>query len=249
MPNIKTLKAYRKVEPPKFKKDYPGKLMRVNELPLTYRLGSCEKGPDELVANGSVLTLRQRYTNQSYGGTDNPASLVLDWHCPLCNHPHERTITEDYLADGRAEFVEEDGIAQGGGSIIYLAAPYSHAKPEVMERRWFEVSRAAAWLMGKKYTVISPVSMGHPIAALSLGDVAPGFEAWKHTCLTLLASAELMLVLMLEGWSESAGIKAEVDVCRHRGIPVWCFRADVSSAGGFSEPVPIHELKDGRITL
>jgi nucleoside 2-deoxyribosyltransferase len=95
--------------------------------------------------------------------------------------------------------------------VIYLASPYSHEDEDIKSRRHRKVCLAAAQLIKQGAVVFSPVAHSHPIA---LYGNAPGdWQTWKHQCLTLLDRCDVMLVLMLDGWQQSTGIKAEATHC------------------------------------
>jgi len=47
--------------------------------------------------------------------------------------------------------------------MIYLATPYSHDDPEVMEERFALVTATAAQLMLAGYVVYSPITHGHAV--------------------------------------------------------------------------------------
>lgn len=162
------LLSYERIDPPRYKKEYEGQLLRILEQPQradwNYEGGSYEKSfkPDRLIPDNTVFTIRRRYT---YG--EKQAALICCWPCPCCGHTHEREIQETMLAEGKAEFVKESGPAPAPGVILYLASPYTHEDPAVMRQRWLDVSAAAAWLMAQGFVVFAPVSMGHPIGIMA----------------------------------------------------------------------------------
>ena len=105
-----------------------------------------------------------------------------------------------------------------GNPLIYLASPYSHADAAIKELRHRQVCLAAAHLIARGVTVFSPVAHSHPIALH--GKAQGDWATWEKQCLALLDRCDLMLVLMLEGWRESTGIKAEALHCLHTGKDV-----------------------------
>ena len=224
------LRNYIAVDPPRFKKEYPGQLLRVHTLPPHYgsfynletQKRETRQGKD-LIPDGAVFRLRQRYPD---GNGD--ATLVLDWDCPCCLRTHERDIKESWLDEDKAEFVRECDLAQGNaGDILYLATPYSHESAQVMQERWLAVSAAAAWLMHRGYTVLSPISMGHPVGVMANHaglNQASDFAAWESTCIALLSAATHLVVLLAEGVERSVGVKAEMDYARKKGLPIWGLR-------------------------
>jgi len=84
--------------------------------------------------------------------------------------------------------------------MIYLASPYTHADPAVQQKRFEDAARAAATILREGRLVFSPIVHGHPI----------------ERC-------DKLVVLKLPGWSESRGIKAEVDIAarHHKPVELW----------------------------
>lgn len=102
--------------------------------------------------------------------------------------------------------------------LIYLACPYSHPDPAVRQARFEAVNRAAAALMRQGNYVLSPISHSHPIALT--GDLPLGWDYWEQYDRLLLAQCGRMVVLMLDGWRESVGIRGEVSLARELGLEV-----------------------------
>ena len=48
--------------------------------------------------------------------------------------------------------------------MIYLASPYSHPDPAVMEQRFETACRVAGWLMARGEIVFCPIAMSHSVA-------------------------------------------------------------------------------------
>lgn len=106
-----------------------------------------------------------------------------------------------------------------GPRIIYLASPYSHPLPEVREARFRTVCRVAARLMSEGAIVFSPIAHSHPIAMA--GQLPTDWTFWdRYDRAMLEASAELW-VLRLDGWKDSTGVVAEIDIATHLGKPIW----------------------------
>jgi nucleoside 2-deoxyribosyltransferase len=118
--------------------------------------------------------------------------------------------------------------------VIYLASPYSHADERIKESRHKQVCLAAARLIAQGAVVFSPVAYSHPIASYS---EAPGdWVTWEKQCLALLDRCDLMLVLMLDGWRESTGIRAEALHCIHTQKTIIYADIDSLSRFDFSKP-------------
>lgn len=113
--------------------------------------------------------------------------------------------------------------------MMYLAAPYSHSDPAVRERRFQTVSHVAADLVRAGHRVFSPISHSHPIAVHGL----PGDWAfWEPFDRRMLRTCDELVVLMLDGWRESKGVQAEIDLAIEMDLPIRYLAPDV----GVSSP-------------
>lgn len=101
--------------------------------------------------------------------------------------------------------------------LVYLACPYSHDDPFVRRERFEYASRAAAELMAAGLLVFSPISHTHPIAEHGLPK---GWDFWEKYDRAILGVCKAMIVLMLEGWRESVGVQAEIQIMRDAGKPI-----------------------------
>lgn len=100
---------------------------------------------------------------------------------------------------------------------VYLAVPYT-GTPEQQEERFLRVNTVAADLMSEGVLVFSPISHTHPIALA--GNLPVGWDFWKEYDFTFIEWADEMHVLMLDGWVDSTGVNAEVELARKLGMPI-----------------------------
>jgi hypothetical protein len=91
---------------------------------------------------------------------------------------------------------------------IYLACPYSHPDPTVREKRFRSANHYAAYLLRQGHIVFSPLSHSHPIA-VQCGLPETDFEFWQAFSFAFVDWAEVIHVLMLDGWDTSIGVEAE----------------------------------------
>jgi hypothetical protein len=103
-------------------------------------------------------------------------------------------------------------------SYVYLASPYSHPDKAVMQKRFEDVCAAASGLMSRGALVFSPIAHTHPIAVS--GCLPRGWDFWKLYDEVMIGHAEKVVVLTLEGWRESKGVAAEIEIAKQLGIPV-----------------------------
>ena len=106
--------------------------------------------------------------------------------------------------------------------MIYLASPYSHPDPAVRDQRYLAACRAAVALLLKGTTVFSPVVQGHALSRLGLPT---DWEFWQRHDGEHLRRCDLVAVLTLDGWRESVGVLAEIELAREFGKPVRYFTA------------------------
>jgi hypothetical protein len=104
-------------------------------------------------------------------------------------------------------------------SYWYLASPYSHSDGDVLQSRFAEAVRAAAWLSNLRVIAFSPIAHSHPMA---VNHSLPGdWGFWKHFDEVFVAQSSGVIVLTIDGWRESKGVKAEIELARLQGLPVY----------------------------
>lgn len=101
--------------------------------------------------------------------------------------------------------------------MIYLASPYSHPDPAVREVRFQAACRKAAEMIRYGIIVFSPIAHAHPIAAHGLPG---GWAFWVEYDRAFIEMCAEMWVLRLNGWRESRGVQAEIEVADHLGKPI-----------------------------
>lgn len=101
--------------------------------------------------------------------------------------------------------------------LVYLASPYSHVSRGMREWRFRVASAAASHLMAQGVGVFSPIAHTHPIAEFGLPK---GWEFWEQYDRLMLDKCDRMIVLTMEGWKESKGVRAEIEIMLEAGKPV-----------------------------
>lgn len=101
--------------------------------------------------------------------------------------------------------------------MIYLASPYSHPEVTIREQRFRDACRAAAQLLASGLTVFSPIVHGHPLVDHGLPT---DWSFWKRFDRDHLVRCDEVVVLMLDGWQESVGVAAEIQIAGELGKPV-----------------------------
>jgi len=98
--------------------------------------------------------------------------------------------------------------------MIYLASPYSHPDPLVREARFDGACRATADLVHAGRAVFSPIVHGHPLVRFGLPT---DWAFWQRFDTEHLWRCDEVLVLQIDGWRESEGVRAEVELARAMG--------------------------------
>lgn len=104
-------------------------------------------------------------------------------------------------------------------SLVYLASPYSHDDPSVREDRFQAACRAAAHLMRAGLRVFSPIAHTHPILLAS--DLPTGWEFWEAYDEAVLRACRALVVLKLDGWKDSTGVRGEVRIARRLNLTTY----------------------------
>jgi hypothetical protein len=115
-----------------------------------------------------------------------------------------------------------DGFArrQVKPCLTYLACPYTHRDAGVQEARYIHATRAAAWLMDiMPWNVFSPITHSHPLHTIA--GMRGDWPFWKQVDKQYLRLSERLVVLTLPGWDDSVGVKAEIEIARAEGVPLW----------------------------
>lgn len=100
---------------------------------------------------------------------------------------------------------------------IYVALPYSHPSPDVRQIRADIASAYCAGLMNEGHIPFCGISMRHPWTKFNLPkyDIA---TYWEIDCALIDACTDVH-VLMIEGYEESEGIRAEIDYIMKQTVP------------------------------
>lgn len=93
--------------------------------------------------------------------------------------------------------------------VLYLACPFTHSDPAVQEYRYRMSCIAAAKLMRRGIVVFNPLSHSVPINEY-LHGIEDQHTFWMGIDLPVLHRCDEVLILGLEKWTESRGVKAEM---------------------------------------
>lgn len=112
----------------------------------------------------------------------------------------------------------------------YIASPYSHPEPEVMRERFYAAMAFTAWKLKRREAVYSPIVHCHEMAVVE--DLPTDFAFWEHYNMQMLVPARALIVLCIDGWEDSVGVKGEIRFAYLLGKPT--FYAHPSNILGYS---------------
>lgn len=102
---------------------------------------------------------------------------------------------------------------------IYLACPYSDGSLVIRNYRFSMANEAAAWLMSGNNIVFSPISHSVPIA--KTGQVPElSWQFWRKQDFAFLEWADALVVLKINGWEKSVGVREEIEEARRLDKPI-----------------------------
>lgn len=120
----------------------------------------------------------------------------------------------------RKRLLAQDDEPYGGNyrPLTYLACPYTHPDPAVRQARFEASNRAAAKLLRSGDIVYSPISHSHPIALQA--TLPTDWAFWERFDRAYIFLSNKIVVLTLDGWRESRGVTAEINLAKSIGLPV-----------------------------
>jgi hypothetical protein len=102
--------------------------------------------------------------------------------------------------------------------VIYLASPYNHPDPAVRHDRFVRVAKAAAKLIANGEVVYCAITHTHPIE--KYGNLPVGWSYWQALDEFYLDLANKLVIVKIDGYDRSEGIKAETARALALGKPV-----------------------------
>lgn len=103
-------------------------------------------------------------------------------------------------------------------SYIYLASPYTHPDPKVMDARFDAVLESFVSLIRRRIWAYSPIVHCHTAA---LTHTLPrDIDFWQDYNRAMIIPASKFTILTLDGWAESRGVAWEVELARLHNIPI-----------------------------
>src|SRR4051812_1832695 len=103
--------------------------------------------------------------------------------------------------------------------MLYLASPWSHPDPAVRQQRYHDALMATVALFRSGRIVYSPIVYSHQLHAAGVGSTG-AMDEWEPLDRAMIRNSSMVWVLMLDGYKESRGIKAELEIAAEFNVPV-----------------------------
>jgi hypothetical protein len=123
-------------------------------------------------------------------------------------------LTNDHLLETRLALQGASHPFPGYG-YWYMAGPYSDS----IEERYKQHLDAVAILTRTNLTIYSPIIHYHTIAQIYNMPTDAAF--WYEHNRNMLLSSRGLILLCLTNWSDSKGVRDELNLCREKSISVW----------------------------
>jgi len=107
-------------------------------------------------------------------------------------------------------------------SYWYVGSPYTRY-PDGKASGFYIACVETARLLKAGVPVFSPIAHSHVVATagnMSLGDDAASHAAWLKLDELMMAPARGLIVLRMNGWEESVGLKHEIEFFQARSKPI-----------------------------
>jgi hypothetical protein len=121
-------------------------------------------------------------------------------------------------------------------AIIYLACPYTDKNPQIRLRRFELATAAAATLVKRGLVVFSPITMTHPMDVALSGDNTLGSDFWIKFDEAFMDICSELVILKIDGWEQSSGIRREIEFFKTTGKPISFMRESDVDPSCLSKP-------------
>lgn len=112
-----------------------------------------------------------------------------------------------------------DLILRAKGRFYYLASPYTHDDPNVIENRVESAHTLFCVLTSFGLHIYNATYETH--RAAHLHKLPTHFEFWKEHNSAFIQPGAGVIVHEQDGWEESRGVKHEIEEARTAGLPVY----------------------------
>lgn len=107
-------------------------------------------------------------------------------------------------------------------NMYYLAAPYTDPNELIRKERVRTADMVAAALMEQHgFCIYSPLTHSQAVVPFLSMETIQDHNFWMRQCLPMVKAASALLLLELDGWKESKGVKMEVDAAKALMMPIY----------------------------
>jgi hypothetical protein len=104
------------------------------------------------------------------------------------------------------------------GNLIYLATPYSSKHTEIQAKRALAVTALSARLMEHGIYNFSPITQSY--AQHQTAPLPGTWDFWEQHDAFILRKCDELWIYTQKGWTESAGVKGEIEYAKSYGLPI-----------------------------
>lgn len=97
--------------------------------------------------------------------------------------------------------------------LIYLASPFSHINPAVRQHRFEQARRFTIEGLRAGHAIFSPIVYGMDMEK----EIGTAFEPWQALNDSMILASEQVWCLCLDGWSDSRGVRHELEFAHELG--------------------------------
>ena len=105
--------------------------------------------------------------------------------------------------------------------LFYLASPFTHPKQSVRNVRANLATAAAINLLKRNIHVFSPISYNANWSRKAGAGLPCEWPFWEVYDKNFLSRCDGFIILQVDGWVTSVGIKAETQYAKEIGLPVF----------------------------
>jgi len=106
-------------------------------------------------------------------------------------------------------------------SLIYLASPFSHINPAIRQHRFEQARRFTIEALRANIALFSPIVYGMDMEK----EIGTNFEPWQQLNDAMISASTEVWCLCLDGWSDSRGVRHELELAHELGRPIHFYRS------------------------